>query len=197
VTQAFGNHSIALGSSAMVAARAPLAGSVSAAARGASVSVSKAATDDVRRRLGASSGEKLSTRAVVIAGTAMAEVTRHREVDLTGIASFLKGVRAQGSEPVLVGNIGPKNAAVMSSLPDPAATEDEVRAFVSSLVARNEISHAGSAKAAKGIVNPEGGKGERKDSGLAATHRVATRGGQKVLERVAFVCGCRACRERS
>lgn len=192
IGEAFRKHNILLGSSAMIAPRSELAGKTTG--RGAA-KLSGVANEDVRQRLGASMGARLGKRAVKLGGMAMAEVSHRRPVDLTGIAGFLKGVRAHGPEAILVGAM-PKRAgiaAVMSAVPDAAATEQEVRAFVAGLVARGQIKHrddGGTTRRSAVAPRKAGATKAKPTVGYPVTHRIAQRGGVKVLERACFSCGC-------
>ncbi|MBW8811048.1 MAG: hypothetical protein JF591_20020, partial [Lysobacter sp.] len=192
IGQAFRMHDILLGSSAMTAPRSELAGRT--AGRGA-VKLNAAANEDVRHRLGASAGARLGKRAVKLGGMAMAEVSHRRAIDLTGIAGFLDGVRAHGPEAILVGALPSRSgvAAVMSAVPDAAATEQEVRAFVAGLAARGQIKHDGDAGTVLRSAAARPAVGARKAKpavGYPVTHRIARRGGVKTLERARFACGC-------
>ncbi len=193
IGQAFRMHNILLGSSAMIAPRSELAGK--AAGRGA-VKLNAAANEDARHRLGAAAGTRLGKRAVKLGGMAMAELSHRRAIDLSGIAGFLKGVRAHGPEAILVGALPSRVgvAAVMSAVPDASATEQEVRAFVAGLAARGQIKHNGAGNTMQRSAIAPPGVGARKTKptvGYPVTHRIAHRGGVKTLERACFACGCR------
>jgi len=74
---------------------------------------------------------------------------------------------------------------VFGALPDKQATEDEVRAFVGSLVRRGAIAYDARSAAKPGrrgaIAGPHG----------VATHAIVRIDGQLVLRRLRFACGCR------
>lgn len=181
IGQAFRRHGIALGSAALTAPRAQLAGAQFKRLTASAAALSPATARDIRRRIGVIKGGALQTRAVQLGGKQLAEVSHLRHVDLTGLAGYLKGVTAPGAEPVLVGAF--RGAmAMMSSLPDPTSTADEVRTFVGGLVAHNAIRpterKAHAARAAS------------ETSAAHSTHQVVVRNGAKVLERRGFVCGC-------
>jgi hypothetical protein len=81
----------------------------------------------------------------------------------------------------------------MSAVPDAAATEQEVRAFVAGLAARGQIKHNGDSTTARrsAVAPPKVGARKAKPTvGYPVTHRIAQRGGVKVLERACFACGC-------
>jgi hypothetical protein len=73
---------------------------------------------------------------------------------------------------------------VFGALPDKQATEDEVRAFVGSLVRRGAIAYD-----AKSAAKP-GRRGAIASAHGVATHAVVRIGGQLVLRRLRFACGC-------
>jgi len=183
INKAFGNHGIALGAAALGAPRATLAGAKFKRLTANAATLSPATAQDLRRRLGAAKGGVLHTRAVKLGDRHMAEVSHVRHVDLSGLASYLKGVSAAGAEPVLVGAVR-GTMAVMSSLPDSASTEEEVRTFVSGLVEHDAILPAARA------VRARGARAATSKEASRATHRVVARGGTKVLERRGFSCGC-------
>jgi hypothetical protein len=145
-------------------------------------------TADLRARLGAERGTKLHIRSVELGQQRFVEASHQRRVDLTGLASYLKGVSASGSEPVLVAPV--RGAmAIMSSMPDASATHDEVHAFVKGLVARDEIAHGpGSSGAAQGA--RRAALAPTSSTTPLATHRVVRQRGEATLERVRFACGC-------
>lgn len=190
ITTAFANHGIVLGSNAMVAPRAALAGSVRTGGA-AAPSLGKGAVEDVRRRLGVAVGEKLLKRGLKLGITPVAEVTHRRAVDLTGLADYLNDVQAYGMESLLVGNVA-RSAAVMSATPDAITTEDEVRSFVEGLVARGQISHNGGDHRRGAAATRPPTRPQPATAGFPGTHQVVMRAGTKVLERQRFACGCRA-----
>jgi hypothetical protein len=109
---------------------------------------------------------------------------------------------AYAAEPALVGSSGLR-AAVLGMLPSSHRTEDEVSAFVESLV-RNDRIEFGTpgAQAVAGAPRHATGKktsgkktsGKKASAGTAPasqpapTHVVQEQGGKRVLRRVRFVC---------
>ena len=192
ITDAFARHNIQLGSSAMLAARATLAG---AAPRLTGKQPLAAATvKDLKERIGAKPGSKFSFNTVEIGDEKVTEVVHQREVSLTGMDSRLKGVVAMAPEPVLVKSEGGM-AAIASALPDANTSVDEVQAFVETLLDHKRIAFDGGGR---GTSKKRTGK--KRASAIAAseqelaempTHTVVTRGGKKVLTRIRFTCdGC-------
>lgn len=191
VIDAFSKHNIQLGSTAMLAARATLAGS--APRRSGKQPLSPATLKDLRERIAAGPGAKFSFNVLEIGDEKVTEAVHQREVPLTGLDSKLKGVVAVAPEPVLIKPEGGM-AAVASALPDANTTTDEVHAFVEALLEHNRIAFDGGGRAAS--------KRGSKRTGFAATatateneglvdiptHTIVTRGGKKVLTRIRFLC---------
>jgi len=177
IGDAFARHDIMLGSNAMMAPTMALAG---AAPKGATLAPK--ARDDLRRRLGSVRGAKLSLSATDFFGVKAVNAVQTRGVQLGSVNSKLKGVIALAHEPVIVGSSG-NRAAVMGAVPNAAETEDEVKAFVESLVAHNRIGFGGKARGAVA----------RREFPDHVTHVVKSVGGKKVLQRVRFLCGCTGC----
>ena len=184
VRGAFANHGIALGSAAAAVPRATVAGRRLRSSAVAAPALMPATSADLRVRLGAPKGAALHLRAVALGGERFVEASHRRRVDLSGLAGYLRGVSALGTEPVLVAPV--RGAmAIMSSVPEATATSDEVQTFVRGLVARAEIEHAGSRSrsARRGAV-------EAATSGALVTHKVVREQGAGILRRVRFACGC-------
>jgi hypothetical protein len=178
ITRAFAGHNIALGSTAMLAPRASLAGAapkLAAKAKGAMLTA--ATTRDIKRRIDAQPGAKLSINAIEIGDEKVVQALHNREVSLSDLSDRLKGVVAIASEPILVGAVG-ASAAVMSALPDASTTTDEVQAFVETLLKHNRIAFDGGKRSA--LAGPQVDE--------LPTHIVTTRGGKKVLTRIRFLC---------
>lgn len=85
-----------------------------------------------------------------------------------------------GLEAALVGSNN-KRAALMGVPPEPAITNQEVLAYVKTLMANHRVDLDRTAK--KSIVGDRGGE--------SRTHRVKGQGPGATLERVRFACGCR------
>ena len=189
IVDAFERHSIALGSTAMLAARATLAGAAPKL-RGKRP-LSAATVKDLKERISAKPASKFSFNILEIGGEKVTEAVHQREVPLTGLDSRLKGVVAVAAEPVLVKTEGGM-AAVASALPDASSSMDEVHAFVETLLEHNRIAFDGKGGASKR-------RSASKRTAFAATtteelaelptHTIVTRGGKKVLTRIRFLCG--------
>ncbi|MGH9948513.1 MAG: M36 family metallopeptidase, partial [Pyrinomonadaceae bacterium] len=122
IRDAFASHNINLGSSAMLSARASLAGLAPKVGKGATGMLLSARTrSDLKRRISADSKSRLTVNEAEIAGEPVAVAINHREISLTGLNESLKGVVAIAAEPVVIGGVGGK-AAIMSSLPEPNTT---------------------------------------------------------------------------
>ncbi|MEK6262283.1 MAG: M36 family metallopeptidase [Planctomycetota bacterium] len=176
----FEAHDIPLGTGAMLAPVAALAGAAPSF-KAAAVSLPAAAMKDLRSRIGAIGG-KLATSALRIGGETVAEVIHQRVVSLDRLDKNLKGVVARASEAILVGESGGR-AAILSALPEAAIAVDEVETFVWSLLKQGAIDFGNTPKgavalaAANAAVNP-------------VTHTIKMIGGKKVLTRFRFACQC-------
>jgi hypothetical protein len=175
IHDAFSRHGLALGTNAMLAPRAALAG---AAPKGAALST--ATHNDLKRRLGVAPKGSLLVQPVEIAGEKLAQASHLREVSLGALSKQLAGVVALAGEHVLVGAVA-KNAAMISSLPDPTATRDEVLAFVSTLLDTHNIAFDGGKRGAV-----QAAAATRPDR--LPTHTVVAERGRKVLRRARFAC---------
>ena len=180
IGKAFADHGVMLGSSAMTAPTAALAGPAPKVLK-ASASLAAPTLADLRNRMRTNRGAKLEVRPLQQLGAGIAEVVHRREVSLGQLHSRLRGVVAYQNEPVLVGPSGDR-AAVLGALPELNRTEDEVNTFVETLLANGRIAFGAKAKSA---VLPGG-----KEAPQPYTHVIRSLGGKKVLTRVRFLCGC-------
>jgi hypothetical protein len=191
IGKAFSGHGIMLGSAAMTAPTAALAGPAPKVLK-MSASLAPSTLTDLRSRIGAKKGSKLTVRSLAMLGDGVVEAVHKREVSLGSLDNRLRGVVAFAAEPVLVGHSGAR-AAVLGALPEPNRTEDEVNAFVETLLANGCIALGGkpAAKAAKKSLVAMSAAAK---SNNVATHVIKSVGGKKVLTRIRFLCGC--CRAR-
>ena len=127
-------------------------------------------------------GAKFEVRPLQQLGEGIAEVVYRREVALGGVDSRLRGGVAYQNEPVLVGSSGAR-AAVLGAQPEMNQTEDEVSAFVETLLANGRIAFGAKASA---LAAPSDGKAAPQPY----THVIRSVGGKKVLTRVHFLCWC-------
>jgi hypothetical protein len=193
---AFKGHGILLGSVAALAPRSMLDGPAPKSAVGTGhAAMAKATLDDLRQRLGLPGTATLRLRSYDLGGRRVTEACHERLVPLAGLSERLQHVVAVGVEPTLVGAEN-RRAAVLGALPDPQMTQDEVRAFVRGLVARNQIAYDDRARraAAKRATRP--GRGAIMSANAAPTHAVVQERGQPTLKRVRYACGCCARRAR-
>lgn len=180
IRRAFEGHNVALGSAAMLAPVAALAGELPRLGTRTAVDLAKSTRDDLRRRLSVLPGARMLVSAVDFGGNRVAQVVHKRPVDLGSVYRKLKGVVAMSPETVLVGSSGAK-AAILDGMPEANTTVDEVLTFVNGLVKNNRIDFGPSKKAgaianSEIVVNPP-------------THRIVGEGKQKVLKRIRFSCG--------
>jgi hypothetical protein len=181
IRDAFAGHQIAIGSTVMLAPTSGLAGpapavnTVTGTAR-----LPAAARRDLLTRLGAPRG-RLTVTAHKVGGQAVAKAVHRRHISLGTIDRRLKGVVAPAVESVLLGASAAR-AVVLGHLPNAHTTTDEVRHFVGTLLEHGAIAVTAAKRAST--------RKAAAPSGLfLPTHRVQTRGGQRVLQRVRFSCG--------
>ena len=177
IHDAFDRHGIALGSAAMLAPVAALAGGRAKGAR-----LPAAAVADLRRRIGAAPGAQIHIRRTTICGRPFLHATHHRELPLEKLDRRLKGVIAMVPESTLLGGHD-RSVAILGGLPEPTGSADEVNAFVRALLAADRIAFE-TGEARSGIP----GRGRDRRMRLP-THTIRNLRGKRVLERVRFACG--------
>lgn len=194
IGKAFADHAIMLGSAAMTAPTAALAGPPPKVLR-SSAKIASSTLADLRERIGAK-GARFAVRPLAMLGEGVAEAVHRREVSLGNVDTRLRGVVAFAAEPVLIGRSGAR-AAVLGALPEATRTEDEVGAFVETLLRNGRIAldgnpKGGAKKAAKKATKKRGMVAAAADaaSNNISTHTIRTIGGKKVLTRIRFLCGC-------
>jgi hypothetical protein len=185
IRRAFQGHNIMLGANALLAPKTVLAGRPPSLDRAASVGAST--RRDLAARLGVSAGTRPAIRPVELSGRRFAQVVHTQRVALGSVDRRLRGVTMPAAMPVLVGASGGR-AAVIGDIPEPVSTEQEVHAFVASLVKHGQIEFGGAA--ARGAAARAGAPSRRKKPMSAETHRVVSSGRARTLERVRFNCGC-------
>jgi hypothetical protein len=191
ISAAFQGHNIMLGTNALLAPVAALAGAAPALGRAAGIS--PATRKDLLERLGAGRGTRMSVEGAEIGGQRYVRAVHTQEVALGSLDSRLKGVTVPAEVPVMVGDSGGR-AAVMGLLPESVSTEHEVHTFVESLLSHGQIEFAPSgAHARAAIAKPASAK----KPVARETHRVKTVGGKKVLERIRFHCEFGGCPART
>ena len=177
IRDAFAAHGIALGSNALLAPSAALAGSEPRVTR-ARAALARPTVRDLAARIGAKAGAKVGVQPWRIAGADVAEALHRREVTLADVSPRLRGVVALAPEVMLIGASG-RRPAVLGALPDPASTMEEVRSYVSGLLGRGRIQLD-----RRAAVSVRGAKVPGWHS-----HAVKVVAGKKVLVRVRFACG--------
>lgn len=176
IHDAFQRHNIALGSAAMLAPVAALEGTVGR--RGA---LSRSAVQDLRRRFGAAAAERMLVEQREIGGLTVVCATHLKQVPLGGLDRRLRGVVAVAPRPVLVRSVD-RTAALLGGMPEATTSDDEVKAFVETLLASDRIAFDRPARS--GIKS-----GSKQDVRLRLpTHAVHKVGATKVLRRVRFAC---------
>jgi hypothetical protein len=184
IHDAFDGHGIALGTAAMLAPVAALAGPPrSARGRSTPGPLFSTALADLRRRIGAGPRAPLTIERSTICGRPLIRATHHREVPLAALDRRLRGVSAIIPVSALLGGRD-RTMTILGGLPEVATSADEVSAFVRALLAADRIAFE-PAEARSGIPS-ERKKDVRK---RLPTHAVRSIRGKRVLERVRFACG--------
>jgi Fungalysin metallopeptidase (M36) len=176
IGRAFAAHNIALGTNAMLAPVAELAGT-SPRAGARSAALGQATAKDLADRLNVKARARMIVRPLQALGARVVEAVHQREVSLGDVHAKLKGVVALAAESVLVGVSGGR-AAALGALPDASATTNEVLSYVNALVKNERIAFD-----AKSFVK------EAKRAAEYATHAVKSVGGKKRLVRLRFSYG--------
>jgi hypothetical protein len=185
ISDAFSRHGILLGTMAALMPKASLAGPAPrATAKAKALSLAPETLKDIKKRIEAPAGSKFSFQALTLGDREVVQAVHQREVRLDQHGKELKGVVAYAPEPVIVGGVE-KVAAVFNILPDPSTTEDEVHAFVETLLTNDDISFEPKKRAAKGLVQTSRPK---RNLSKYPSHIVAVRKGKKVLTRVRYFC---------
>ncbi len=175
IRDGFAAHNISLGSSAMLAPTAMLAGAAPKLAKATSI-LSPTTKRDLLERIGAKGG-KLTIKKLLVAGKKVAQAIHHREIKLSQFDSRLKGVVAMAAEPILVGAES-NRSAILGALPQAAATMDEVACFVHMLLDHDCIAFK---KATSAVATAASAPG-------LPTHAIKKRGSKKVLTRMRIAC---------
>ena len=191
-----------LGANALLAPASVLAGG--ATVKKGAPQLGAAGRRDLKARLGAGAGARMTMDTADISGRRVTRVVHTKDVALGGVDKRLKGVTIAAPVSVMVGASGGK-AAVMGAIPGPVATTDAVAEFVKSLLDHGQIESVPAPKAAPAAAfagavagaklgGPGTAAAGAKAQQLAATspaivtHRIIKRRGKKVLERVRFQC---------
>jgi hypothetical protein len=188
IRDGFASHNVAIGSSAMLAPTAGLAGSApSVDAAGSKSLLAVAARRDLLARIRAPRGGRLTVSALQLGGQAITHAVHQREVLLSKLDRRLKGVVAPAVESMLIGSSAAR-AVILGHLPDPTTTIDEVNHFVGTLLKHGALLFAPAKGAArKGV----GAMKQVAESPFLPTHTIRTRAGKPVLKRIRFAC-CRS-----
>jgi hypothetical protein len=178
IRSAFEGHNVLLGTSP-IAPTAVLDGPAPRLLK-ESAKLGVATVRDIRQRLRAAAGAKLSIVPHALFRSKVAEAVYHREIGLGALDKRLKGVIALAAETVLVGASGDR-AAVVGAMPEANQSEDEVMAFVETLLSHDKIELPG--KHGKAAVADE-------ELPYGVTHVIRTQRSKKVLTRVRYFCPC-------
>ena len=198
IRAAFGGRGIAIGAAPFLTPQAAVA-PVSRGQRGRGVrKLTPAMRGKLRGLFSLDEATQLTTRVLEIAGDTITEVVSDVTVDLTGVSEMLAGVVDHVPRPALLGEVS-GTVAVLGSVQSSMLYASEVRDFVGNLANRGAIASDG-ARSAVTLVRERNradggvGKGKAGASFVAqdgvVTHVITEKGGERVLERVAFACGC-------
>ena len=186
IRDAFAAHNVLLGSSAMLAPTAALAGGAPRFARDSRKATLATTTQrDLLKRIRGQAKGTLSAVRLKVGGKTVAKAVHRRPVRLDALDKRLKKVVVMASESVLVGTSGTR-AAVLGQLPEESATREEATTFVRTLLKHQSIIMT--KPAAKRVKKRRAGA-KSKPSSSVATHKVQTQGKTKVLVRTHFTCG--------
>jgi hypothetical protein len=184
IRTAFAGHNVMLGSNAMLAPSAALAGrGPRVGAPGKAAVVPAGVLQDLRRRIAAPAGSTVTASWRRVAGQLVTHLVHHRRIPLGGLDARLRGVVAVAREPVLMGGT-PSRAAVLGALPEPHTSTDEVHTYVSTLLGSSRIAFDAD-RARQGL----GGVSKKDQRERPAMFAVRTRGSERVLTRLRFACG--------
>ena len=179
ISDAFSGHGILLGSMSALMANASLDGPaprVRGTAKG--LSLAPETVKDIRKRIAAPSGAKFMFQTMALGSDDVVHAIHNREVPLDAISKDLRGVVAYAPEPIVVGGVR-QDAALFSALPDASTTEDEVTAFVETLLANDDISFASQKSG-------DTGQARNAESVENFTHIIEKSGSKRVLTRIRY-----------
>ncbi len=185
IGQAFADHNIQLGSSAMFSPEAILPGAAPSVGATGAVSVGRTTEQEIRRRLNLVRGTRSMVATDELRG-GVARVNYQTPVTLDEVDPRLAGVVADADISVLVGDSG-GHAAVLGMTPVLDDHAAEVRAFVGSLVVHGQVNTATAPRRSMAMAGADAAPAE---GAPGVTHVVVTSGRVRSLQRVAFACGC-------
>ena len=176
IKQAFLNHGIQLGTSAMLAPLSMLGGKPPTVSK-SKATLSAAMRRELAVRLGVKPSTTMTVSSLNIGGQHVAHTRINRQVELGRVHRSLRGCVARISDTVLVGGSGGR-AAVLGAFPETTATDEEVLSYVDSLVAHDRIRSSRERRPAKHGVQAMSRQ----------THEIERKGGRGELKRVGFAC---------
>ena len=139
IRDAFADHNVLLGSSAMLAPTAALAGGAPRFAPSSRrANLATTTQRDLLKRIGGQAKGTLSAVRLKVGGKTVAKAVHQRPVRLDALDKRLKKVVVMASESVLVGTSGTR-AAVLGQLPEESATREEATTFVRTLLKHKSI----------------------------------------------------------
>jgi hypothetical protein len=184
IRDAFAAHNVLLGSSAMLAPTAALAGEAPRFTRDRRKATLATTTQrDLLKRIRGPAKGTLSVVRLKIGGKTVAKAVHQRPVRLDALDKRLKKVVVLASESVLVSRSGTR-AAVLGQLPEERATQEEATTFVRTLLKHRSITLT---KPTAKRVKKRRTRPKAKPP-MPATHKVQRKGKTKVLVRTQFNC---------
>ncbi|MGH8487586.1 MAG: hypothetical protein ACREXS_01585 [Gammaproteobacteria bacterium] len=179
IRDAFSNHNVALGSSAMLAPTSALSGSAPRLTPG-TPPLDTPVRRELLARMGAAPHAKMSVNLVRIAGQTIVKAVHQRAIGLGTLDRRLKEIVAMAAESVLIGARA-KRAAVLGHLPDVGATKDEAMCFVGTLLRQGAI-------AFQTIKQDRAAPENNTSLARLPTHAIRDCHGKKILARLRFAC---------
>jgi hypothetical protein len=197
INKAFEDHGIMLGTNAVLSPTAALAGPPPKISK-KTAKLAPSTLSDLRKRIQAGPGARFSVNVTNLFADIVAEASHKRAIDLGQVDTRLRGAVAFASETTLVGASG-AGAAIMSVLPEPNQTYDEVCSYVETLVKNDRIDFetgksrgkTARVKSKDKELSTRSSRSRRSKAGKQPyTHALKKQGGKRVLVRLGFLCNC-------
>ena len=191
IRDAYAHHGFDIGAATLLAPSQALGPVAAGFAAAGDTPLCAAGSGDLATLMDAPAGEAPSFRRVEFGERAVAVASVDRAVDISSLDPRLAGAVAVAPQEAFVGE-GGGGAALLGAVDGGAAIGAEVRAFVATLLRRDDIAfdtpppakpkRAPRKPKGAGVVSSPGSK----------THAVSTgKDGAPQLKRIAFACGCR------
>lgn len=188
IRDAYAHHGIDVGASTLLAPQQSLGPMAPGFAAAGDSPLGTAGSRDLAELLDAPAGSKPSFRRIEIGERAVAVASVDRPVDISALDPRLAGAVAVAPQEAFVGEAG-GGAALLGAVDSGASVGAEVRAFVATLLRRDDI--AFDAKPAPRARKPRGAGAVSTPASKTHAVTAAKRGTAPELRRIAFACGCR------